>query len=166
MATHVERLPLPRLDHADRWTVRGVLTATTAFVVIYALVVPLALLDVCVMVYQTICFPLLGIARVRRRRYLEIDRLHLGYLNALEKANCVFCGYATGVIAFVREVAARTEQYWCPIRHARPSKTTHPRHRRFAAYGDAEDYRTRLPRLRSDLRARPQASRGHGRTVR
>jgi hypothetical protein len=27
--------------------------------------------------------------------------------------------YANGVFAYVREVGSRTEQYWCPIKHAR-----------------------------------------------
>ena len=47
-----------------------------------------------------------------------LDRHTLQYLNAIEKANCTFCTYANGVIAYVREVAARTEQFWCPIKHA------------------------------------------------
>jgi hypothetical protein len=44
------------------------------------------------------------------------DRYHLAYLNVLEKLNCA---YANGLIAYVREIAGRTEQYWCPIKHAR-----------------------------------------------
>ena len=66
-----------------------------------------------------------------------IDRHRLAYLNAIEKANCVYCGYANGLLAYVREVTARTEQYWCPIRHARPIRAPHRHYQRFFDYGDA-----------------------------
>jgi hypothetical protein len=78
--------------------------------VIYSLLVPLALVDAWVTLYQWVCFPIYGIARVRRRAYFIIDRHKLAYLNGIEKINCTFCSYANGVIAYVREVAACTEQ--------------------------------------------------------
>ncbi len=78
--------------------------------VIYSLLLPMVLLDVWVSMYQWICFPIYGVARVRRRRYFPLDRHRLEYLNAIEKANCTFCTYANGVVGYVREVAARTEQ--------------------------------------------------------
>lgn len=87
--------------------------------VIYSLIVPIMLIDLWIAIYQAICFRMYGIARVHRSAYVVIDRQHLAYLNAIEKINCMYCGYANGVLAYVREVAARTEQYWCPIRHAR-----------------------------------------------
>jgi hypothetical protein len=45
---------------------------------IYACVVPLALLDLFVAVYQWICFPIYGIPKVRRRDYLIFDRGRFG----------------------------------------------------------------------------------------
>lgn len=119
--------------------------------VIYALIVPIALLDLCVSLYQAICFPAYGIAKVRRRDHVVIDRHHLAYLNGVEKLNCVYCGYANGVIAFAREVAARTEQYWCPIKHALRVVGPHGRYAGFTDYGDAEGYREGLDRLREAL---------------
>jgi hypothetical protein len=116
--------------------------------IIYSLIVPLAVLDLWLSVYQRVCFPIYGIPRVRRRNYLIIDRHRLGYLNAIEKANCVYCGYATGLTAYLREVTARTEQYWCPIKHARPVRDPHAHYPDFVEYGDAEGYRRRLPSLR------------------
>ena len=83
--------------------------------VIYSLVVPIALFDIWVMAYQAICFPIYKIPKVRRRDYLVFDRHHLAYLNVIEKINCAYCSYCNGAIAFVREVASRTEVYWCPI---------------------------------------------------
>lgn len=45
-----------------------------------------------------------------------LDRHKLSYLNSIEKFNGVYCGCANGLIAYVREITARTEQYWCPVR--------------------------------------------------
>jgi len=119
--------------------------------VIYGMIVPIVILDVSFCVYQAICFPVYGIARVRRSDYLVMDRHHLAYLNAIEKLNCEYCGYANGVFAYVREIAARTEQYWCPIRHARRISAPHTRYRNFVDYGDAEGYHRRLILLRRQL---------------
>ncbi|MCO6413581.1 MAG: hypothetical protein J5I92_12660 [Thiogranum sp.] len=119
--------------------------------VIYSLIVPLAFLDVAVNIYQHICFRAYGIPRVKRGDYIVIDRHHLAYLNTIEKINCVYCGYGNGLIAFAREVTARTEQYWCPIKHARRVLAPHNRIGRFADYGDAEDYQETLARLRREL---------------
>jgi len=125
--------------------------------VIYSMVVPIALLDVWVSVYQAICFRAYGIARVRRSAYIVFDRQHLAYLNGIEKLNCVYCGYANGVFAFVREVAGRTEQYWCPIRHAKRVVAPHTHYREFVEYGDARGYHRRLPMLRKELAGEPPA---------
>ena len=125
--------------------------------IIYSLVAPIALLDLWITVYQTLCFPIYGIARVRRSTYIVIDRHHLAYLNAIEKLNCVYCGYANGVFAYVREVAGRTEQYWCPIRHAKRVRGPHTHYREFVDYGDARGYHRELPMLRGKLK-------GHKRT--
>lgn len=119
--------------------------------VIYSLIVPLAALDLWVSLYQWICFPIYGIARVRRRAYFVFDRRKLAYLNAIEKAGCAFCSYANGLLAYVREVAARTEQYWCPIRHARAIPAPHGRYHLFFDYGNGERYHTELMALRRTL---------------
>lgn len=79
----------------------------------------LALLDAFVSLYQAACFRVCGLPRVCRSDYLMFDRGDLPYLNAVEKFNCFYCPYANGLIAYAREIAARTEQYWCPIKHAR-----------------------------------------------
>ena len=119
--------------------------------VIYALIVPLVLLDLFVTLYQAICFPVYGIAKARRGDYLVFDRHHLAYLNALEKLNCAYCSYANGLIAFTREIAARTEEYWCPIKHARRAIGTHARYAGFEDYGDAEGFRRDLDAHRKSL---------------
>jgi hypothetical protein len=118
---------------------------------VYSLVVPIALLDVWITLYQAVCFRIYGIARVRRSTYIVIDRHHLAYLNGIEKLHCVYCGYANGVFGYVREIAGRTEQYWCPIRHAKRVRTPHGHYHRFVDYGDAEGYHRQLPALRHEL---------------
>ena len=120
--------------------------------VIYSGIVPLLLLDLFLFCYQHICFPLYGIPKVRRSEYLVFDRTDLPYLNLVEKINCAYCSYGNGVAAYVREVAARTEQYWCPIKHARRVIASHDRYPQFFEFGDAESYRQGLERLRRQYR--------------
>ncbi len=119
--------------------------------VIYGMIVPIALLDLCVTIYQHVCFRAYGIPRVKRSLYVAIDRHHLAYLNTIEKINCVYCGYGNGVFAYAREIASRTEQYWCPIKHARRIHDPHQRYFRFLEYGDAEGYRSKLGKIRKDV---------------
>ncbi len=119
--------------------------------VIYSLIVPLAILDVSITIYQHIAFRVCGIGRVRRADHFVIDRHLLSYLNAIEKLNCVYCGYANGLIAYAREIAARTEQYWCPIKHATPAAGIHDRAEGFFDYGDADAYHSELRRIRAKL---------------
>jgi hypothetical protein len=116
--------------------------------IIYCCVLPALLLDIIVSIYQAICFPIYDIPKVRRSDYLVVDRQFLSYLNIIEKINCTACGYFNGVIAFVQEVAARTEQYWCPIKHARKVATIHGRYKNFIDYGDAENYKERFGDVR------------------
>ncbi len=120
--------------------------------VIYSLIVPIALVDVWVMAYQAICFPVYKIPKVRRRDYLVFDRHHLAYLNIIEKFNCAYCSYANGAIAFVREVASRTEVYWCPIKHARRILGPHPHYQGFADFGDAEGFRERVAEMKGGVK--------------
>lgn len=124
--------------------------------VIYALIIPFAFLDLTVTIYQAICFRAYDIPRVKRSQFVVIDRHRLPYLNAIEKINCVYCGYANGVIAYVREVASRTEQYWCPIKHTRRVKSCHHRYYDFIDYGDADSFKGRLKDLRQALREEEQ----------
>jgi len=57
-----------------------------------------------------------------------------------------------GLLAYVTEVAARTEQYWCPIKHARRVAGAHRHYPDFVDFGDAEAYLTRQEALRAALR--------------
>ena len=119
--------------------------------VIYAVFPALLLLDIVVTAYQWLCFPLYGIPCVRRRDHLVFDRAHLAYLNLVEKINCAYCSYGNGLAAYMTEIVARTEQYWCPIKHARRTLHAHSYYDGFFDYGDAAAYRDELKALREEL---------------
>jgi hypothetical protein len=122
---------------------------------IWSCLFPALFMDLVLNLYQTVCFPVYGIPKVRRSDYVALDRHYLHYLNWIERMNCIYCGYFNGIIGFSREVAARTEQYWCPIKHARKNLTLHSRHKNFLDYGDAQGYRKKIEDVRrnfSDLK--------------
>jgi hypothetical protein len=119
--------------------------------VIYALLLPMLLLDFSITIYQQICFRAYGIPRVQRGDYFVYDRAHLAYLNLIEKINCAYCSYGNGLMAYGREVVARTEQYWCPIKHARKIMSAHPYYTGFVDFGDAQNYKDELENLRAEL---------------
>lgn len=108
--------------------------------VIYIQILPLALLDLGVTLFQFFIFSVYGISKVRRADYIVIDRHKLSYLNGIQKFNCIYCGYANGLLAYCREVAGRTEEYWCPIKHAWKTKGQHGRYVHFAEYGDVDGF--------------------------
>ena len=136
-----------------RWLGESELRNVVTAPVVYSMIVPLALLDVALTIYQAFCFPLYRVRKVRRASYILIDRHHLSYLNSIEKINCVYCGYVAGVIGYAREISARTEQYWCPIKHAYKVLDPNRRYARYADFGDGETYHETQARMRADLAA-------------
>ncbi|MEZ0245108.1 MAG: hypothetical protein ACAH09_00540 [Methylophilaceae bacterium] len=126
---------------------RHVLTAPF----VYALLPPMLLLDLFASLYHAVCFPLLGIPKVKRSDYLIFDRHQLAYLNLLEMVNCAYCSYGNGLLSYLKEIVARTEQYWCPIKHANRILAVHSRYEHFAEYGDAEAFRRDLGKIRKDF---------------
>lgn len=119
---------------------------------IYAVIIPFVLMDLFVSVYQAVCFPVYGIPKARRRDYIAIDRNKLRYLNAVEGINCMYCSYGNGVLAYAVEIAGRTEQHWCPIKHARRVQNAHDRYSHFLPYGDAHAYREEIEKVRCDFK--------------
>ena len=120
--------------------------------IVYGMIIPLVLLDVSITVYQAICFRLYNVSRVKRSDFIVIDRHQLAYLNCVEKLNCIYCGYGAGVINYAREITSRTEQYWCPIKHARKTAGVHSRYDSFLGYGDATHYPVELIDFRENLK--------------
>lgn len=119
--------------------------------IIYSMIIPLLILDIFVSFYQATCFPIYGVTKVCRSDYIVFDRQHLEYLNFIEKFHCTYCAYGSGLIAYVGEIVARTEQYFCPIKHARKILGTHSRYAHFLDYGEAADYEARLEAFRNGL---------------
>lgn len=118
---------------------------------VYGLIIPLLMFDIGVSVYQSVCFRLYGISRVKRSAHIIFDHQHLAYLNIFEKINCLYCSYASGIISYGREIASRTEQYWCPIKHAHKLLDVHHRYTNFLDYGDAENYQENMAKVRKEL---------------
>ena len=135
-----------------KWLRDSELRNWITFPVIYAMIFPLLVLDISVSLYQVICFPLYRIPIVRRNLFIAVDRHQLSYLNAIEKLHCFYCGYASSLIAYSREIIACTEQYWCPIKHARKIIDPHRRYARFADFGEAENYQEYLLTMRNQVR--------------
>lgn len=119
---------------------------------IWACLIPAILMDILVYLYQAVCFPIYGIPKVKRQDYIIFDRQYLHYLNLIEKLNCAYCSYFNGLLAYTQEIAARTEQFWCPIKHAQRLRKLHSRYQNFIEYGDAEGYRAYLESIRHNFK--------------
>jgi len=135
------------LDYLKTASPKNILSAP----VIWAVFIPTVLLDIGVTLYQAICFPIYDIPKVKRADYIIFDRQFLNYLNIIEKINCAYCSYFNGIIAYIQEIAARTEQYWCPIKHARHISVLHSRYQKFLDYGDAKSYRLHKEAIRKQF---------------
>lgn len=109
---------------------------------LYLQFIPLVFLDIFVEIYHRIAFPLLGIPLVSRSRYIRADRHKLPYLSVVNKINCVYCGYANGLLPYAAEIAARTEHYWCGIKNQEGGDYVPPAHHGdFLPYGDEKAFR-------------------------
>jgi len=126
--------------------------------IIYGMIFPLMMIDLCVSFYQWACFPIYGVTKVRRSDYIVFDRRHLGYLNFIEKFHCTYCEYGNGLMSYMAEILARTEEYFCPIKHAHKVLGMHSHYNRFLAYGDAADYEAKLEAYRVALGKSKQAA--------
>lgn len=85
--------------------------------IIYGMILPIGLLDLCISFYQWSCFPIYGIPKITRSKYIVFDRQELKYLDWISKFHCTYCAYGVGVVSFAREIIAATETYFCPIKH-------------------------------------------------
>jgi hypothetical protein len=103
------------------------------------------LLDITVSLYQNICFPIYGIEKVKRSSYILIrDRNKLQYLDGFQKVCCMYCGYGNGLLVYLKEIAGRTEKYWCGVMHE-DKKGFIPQadqiKQDFSKFGDEEDFK-------------------------
>lgn len=135
------------------WLRKSELRNVVSAPLIYAMIVPLVCLDIFLFIYQSICFPLYRIPKVKRSNFIILDRHNLGYLNSIEKLNCMYCGYVDGLLAYSRQILSRTETYWCPIKHARKVLDPHRRYVRFTDFGVGDDYEAHVAAMRRELSA-------------
>jgi len=110
--------------------------------IIYPMILPIAFLDLAVSLYQAICFRLWKLPQVKRSNHIVIDRHRLLYLGGFQKFNCIFCGYANGVMSYARMIAGETERYWCPVKHEEDVPSPHNFYIEFADYDDREGWDT------------------------
>ena len=119
--------------------------------IIYSMIFPLLIFDLFISFYHASCFPIYQIKKVRRKDYIVFDRQHLAYLNFIEKFHCIYCAYGAGLIAYAGEIVGRTEEYFCPIKHAQKIAGRHAHYAHFLEYGDAADIENQLEAFRSRL---------------
>ena len=124
-----------------RFLRQSTIPATLVSPMVYLVIVPLVILDLMLFVYQLVCAPVYGIEKLRRSDYVILDRHKLAYLNPIEKLNCVYCGYANGLLSYARAIAGRAEGHWCPIKHALKTRGALKEYYSYADYGDAETYK-------------------------
>ena len=107
------------------------------------------MLDFMTELYQFVCFPVYGLEKVKRAEYVLVrDRAKLQYLNPFEKLGCMYCGYSNGVLRYQKEIAGRTEKYWCGIMHENKpgfKKQTDQARQKFARFDDKADFNKKYP---------------------
>lgn len=98
---------------------------------VYVFIVPVLIFHGALEFYHQIVFRGFRIPRVRLRDHLVLDRGLLKHLGPIERVNCCYCGYVNGLFAYAREIGARSELYWCPIKHRRDPAQPHAHYGRF-----------------------------------
>jgi len=111
---------------------------------IYGMVIPLLFIDICTTIYQSVCFPIYGIPKVSRKKYVSAKHRGMG-TRLLDRFHCAYCTYANSVAAYLRAVLIETEKYWCPIKYTLRSgvKVPHPQ-TGYAEEGDVEGLKEAL----------------------
>ena len=114
-----------------RFLLRSRLLVILSAPVIYAGWIPFLLIDLFVTTYQAICFPIYRIPKVKRSDYL-VRPCRSALPERHRKIQLFLLFIRQWRAAYFREVAARTEQYWCPIKHARRVRSAHDRYPKFS----------------------------------
>jgi hypothetical protein len=119
--------------------------------IIYAMIFPAIILDISLFLFQQTIFRLYKFKLIKRSDYIVYDRHLLNYLNPIEKLNCIYCSYFNGLSAYTQEIAAQTELYFCPIKHAKRISNRHSKYKHFLNYGDADNYQEKLQKIRDSI---------------
>lgn len=123
---------------------------------IIIMVVPAFLLDIAASFYQAVNFRAYEIPMVTREKYIFLDRYSLKHLNFMEKFFCVYCGYFNGVMQYVSEIASRTEEFWCPIKHSKKVGFRHKRYGNYLEHEDTTEYHAKRKQIRLKMRTELQ----------
>lgn len=118
--------------------------------IIYAMVIPAILFDIILFLFQQVIFRIYKFDFIKRSDYIIFDHQYLGYLNPIEKLNCLYCSYFNGLMQYASAIAGRTELFFCPIKHAKKVVSQHHYYDEFLSYGDEEDYQKKLQELREN----------------
>lgn len=128
-----------RLDPVIRkgFPIIGLIQLVVTMPICYLVAVPIMAMDVLATFYMWTCFPIYGIKRVSRSRYVNMQRRDLSSLNIVDRFNCHYCSYTHGVLRYVQQIAIETERMWCPIRHKSKKNFSELAHQsEFAESGD------------------------------
>jgi hypothetical protein len=115
---------------------------------VYGMFIPAILFDIILFIYQQVVFRVFKFKFIKRSDYILFDRQYLGYLNSIEKLNCLYCSYFNGLMQYAAAIAGRTELYFCPIKHAKKIAYKHEFYNTFLPYGDGDLYQKKLKKLR------------------
>jgi len=118
--------------------------------IIYGMILPAILFDVLLFVFQQVAFRIFKFTFIKRSDYMHFDHQYLGYLNPIEKLNCLYCSYFNGLMLYASAIAGRTELFFCPIKHAKKVLSQHNYYDEFLSYGDEEEYQKKLKELRKN----------------
>ncbi len=116
---------------------------------IYVMVIPAVVFDVLLFIYQQVIFRIYKFKFIKRSDYILFDHQYLGYLNPIEKLNCLYCSYFNGLMQYASAIAVRTEFYFCPIKHAKKIAYQHEYYDQYLEYGEEEDFQNKLESLRN-----------------
>jgi len=115
---------------------------------VYAMIIPAMFLDIMIFIYCQVVSRVFKIEFDKRSNYIVFDRQYLGYLNSIEKLNCMYCSYFNGLIQYASVIASRTELYFCPIKHAKKIAYKHEYYDAYFQYGDENEYQKKLKEIR------------------
>ncbi len=116
---------------------------------IYLMILPALIFDVMLFTYQQVIFRIYKFDFIKRSEYIVFDRHYLAYLNPIEKLNCLYCSYFNGLMHYAAEISAKTELYFCPIKHAKKIAYKHRYYKDFLVYGDESDFQEKIQALKN-----------------
>lgn len=138
------------MQHLISWFREVPLIHLLSSPIIYAMIIPAVLLDIILFIYQQTIFRIYKFKMIKRSDYMFFDHQYLGYLNPIEKLNCLYCSYFNGLMLYASAIAGRTELYFCPIKHAKKVVAQHEFYDAFLSYGDEEEFQKKLKELREN----------------